>query len=598
MFSAARDGVTVSSQITRDAVTTISKTASQDLKTASDNGNAPIVTKTVDGKESVIPPTSIEEKVQRRAELKARSTLLMALPNEHQLKFNSYKDAKTLMQAIENRFGGNTATKKTQKNLLKQQYKNFAASSTEVIKQTYERLQNLISQLEMHEIKTLSLDDLFNNLKAYESKVKGTSNSTTNSHNVTFLYSISTNSATRAVNTAQGVNTASTQGAADSSTTIENLSDSVIYSFFASQPTTPQLDNEDLQQIHLEDLEEMDLRWNIAMLTIRARRFLKNTGRKLDIGNKERIGFDKSKVECFNCHKRGHFARECRAPKNQDSRNKEPTRRTVPVEETTLNALVSQCDGFGYDWSDQAEEGPTNFALMAYSSTSSSSSTNSEVSNDSNCCSSCLECVKDLKEQNEQLVKDLRTARISVVSYKTGLESVEARLLVFKKNESVYEEDIKLLKCEIYLRDLDITKLKRKLELATKEKDEVQLTVQKFENSSKSLSKLLDSQIMDNLDDFVDVNESVSESIVEKPTIETYEPRTDRKENKAPIIEDWVSDSDEENVPKVETVEMFNKPSFAKINFVRSTKQVKSPRKTSVDKNRQNTPSSKGNKRN
>nr|GFD28254.1 hypothetical protein [Tanacetum cinerariifolium] len=114
-----------------------------------------------------------------------------------------------------------------------------------------------------------------------------------------------TNSTTRAVNTAQGVNTACTQGAADSSTTVENLSDAMIYSFFASQPSIPQLDNEDLQQIHSDDLEEMNLRWNIAMLTMRARRFLKNTGRKLDIANKERTKFDKSKVECFNCHKRG-----------------------------------------------------------------------------------------------------------------------------------------------------------------------------------------------------------------------------------------------------------------------------------------------------
>ncbi|GKC90386.1 hypothetical protein Tco_1151035 [Tanacetum coccineum] len=220
-----------------------------------------------DDKETVIPLTSVEEKAQRRAKLKARSTLLMALPNEHQLKFNSYKDAKTLMQAIKNRFG-------------------------EVIEQTYERIQKLISQLEMHgefipqedinqkflrsmsqewtmhtivwknkpEIGTLSLDDLFNNLEAYKSEVKRTSKSTTNSHNVAFLSSSSTNSTTRAVNTAQGVNTASTQGVADSSTTIKNLSDAMIYSFFSSQPSIPQLDNEDLQQINPDDLEEMDLR--------------------------------------------------------------------------------------------------------------------------------------------------------------------------------------------------------------------------------------------------------------------------------------------------------------------------------------------------
>ncbi|GKD02146.1 hypothetical protein Tco_1177120 [Tanacetum coccineum] len=225
---------------------------------------------------------------------------------------------------------------------------------------------------------------------------------------------------------------------------------------------------------------------------------------------------------------------------------------------------------------------------MAYSSTSSTSSTNSEVFNDSNCCSSCLECIKDLKEQNEQLVKNLRTAKISVVSYKTGFESVEARLLVFKKNESVYEEDIKLLKREIYLRDLDITELKRKLELATKEKDEVQLTVQNFKNSLKSLSKLPDSQIMDKYA-FVDVNEYVSESVVEKPIVETNEPKTARKENRAPIIEDWVSESKEEYEPKFQTA----KTNFIKTEFVKP----KTNRKP-VDKNRQNTPSPRGNKRN
>ncbi|GKB74833.1 hypothetical protein Tco_0936245 [Tanacetum coccineum] len=194
------------------------------------------------------------------AELKARSTSLMALPNEHQLKFNSHKDAKTLMQAIENIFGEDI-----NKKFLRSLSQEWAVHT--------------IVWRNKPEIETLSLYDFFNNLKAYESEVKGTSSPTTNTHNVAFLSSSSTNSATRAVNTAQGVNTASTQGVAGSSTTVENLSDAVIYSFFASQPSIPQLDNEDLQQIHADDLEEMDLRWNIAMLTMRARRFLKNTGR-------------------------------------------------------------------------------------------------------------------------------------------------------------------------------------------------------------------------------------------------------------------------------------------------------------------------------
>ncbi|GKF13295.1 putative ribonuclease H-like domain-containing protein [Tanacetum coccineum] len=110
----------------------------------------------------------------------------------------------------------------------------------------------------------------------------------------------------------------------------------------------PQLDNEGLQQIHHDDLEEMDLRWQMAMLTMRARRFLKNTRRKLTVNGNETIGFDKSKVKCYNCHKRGYFTRECRAPRNQENKNRENTRKVMPLETTTYNALVSY-DGSGYD---------------------------------------------------------------------------------------------------------------------------------------------------------------------------------------------------------------------------------------------------------
>ncbi|GJU94236.1 uncharacterized mitochondrial protein-like protein [Tanacetum coccineum] len=348
-----------------------------------ENGATLPKTQVVEGVTTVMPITSAEDKAQRRLEVKARSTLMMGIPNEHQLKFNSIKDAKLLLEAVEKRFGGNAATKKTQRNLLKQQYENFTAPSSEMLDQTFDRLQKLVSQLELldeklsqedvnqkllrslspewnthavvwrnkAELETMSMDDLYNNLKVYEPEVKGMSSSSSSTQNMAFVSSSNNNtsSSNEAVNAAHGVTTASTQVNTAYSTNIDNLSDAVICSFFASQPNSPQLAHEDLQQIHPDDIEEMDLRWQMAMLTMRARRFLKNTGRKLTVNGNETIGFDKSKVECYNCHKRGHFARECRAPRNQDNKNKESSRRSVPVETSTSTALVS-CDGLGgYD---------------------------------------------------------------------------------------------------------------------------------------------------------------------------------------------------------------------------------------------------------
>ncbi|GKE33522.1 putative ribonuclease H-like domain-containing protein [Tanacetum coccineum] len=374
-----------------------------------ENGNTAPKTTVVEGVEKVIPPTTAEEKAQKRLEVKARSTLMMGIPNEHQLKFNSIKDAKLLMEAVEKRFGGNAATKKTQRNLLKQQYENFTAPSSEMLDQTFDRLQKLVSQLELlgetisqedvnqkllrslssewnthavvwrnkAELETMSMDDLYNNLKVYEPEVKGMSSSSSSTQNMAFVSSSNNNSGSsnevvntaQTVNTAYGVSTASTQVNTANSSNVDNLSDAVIYAFLASQPNSPQLVTKDLQQIHPDDIEDMDLRWQMAMFTMRARRFLKNNRRRLTVNSNENIGFDKSKVECYNCHKKGYFARECRALRNQDYKNKESTKRTAPVETSTSTALVS-CDGLGgYDWSDKAEEGP-NYALMAYSSLS------------------------------------------------------------------------------------------------------------------------------------------------------------------------------------------------------------------------------------
>nr|GEU34366.1 putative ribonuclease H-like domain-containing protein [Tanacetum cinerariifolium] len=192
---------------------------------------------------------------------------------------------------------GNTKTKKVQKTLLKQPYENFNGSSSESLDQIHDRLQKLVSQLEIHEanLEKHSLDDLFNSLKIYEAEVKHSS-----------------------------------------STVSAAASFSAVYAKLpvSSLPNVDSLSN----AINVDDLEEMDLRWQMAMLTMRARRFLQKTGINLGDNGPTFMGFDMSKVECYNCHQKGHFARE-----------------------------------WSYNWSYQAEEEPTNFAFMAFSPSSSSS---------------------------------------------------------------------------------------------------------------------------------------------------------------------------------------------------------------------------------
>nr|GEV26818.1 hypothetical protein [Tanacetum cinerariifolium] len=476
------------------------------------NGDSPPPMRTVDGVEQTYPPTIVEEKLARKNKLKARGTLLMALPNEHQLKFNSYKNSKSLMEAIKKRFGGNKKSKKVQKTLLKQQYKNFNRNSLEGLDQIYDRLQKLISQLKIHG-ETISQEDL--NMKLL--RIKGSSSSSQNSQNVAFV-SFNNSGSTNQV---YGSNSANT----------DSLSDVVIYSFFANQSNSPQLDNEDLQQIDADDLKEIDLKWQMAMLTMRSRRFLKKTGRK----------GSKGKHEQRNCKE------EC------DSRNH------------IANALVAQ-DEFGYDWSDQAEDRPINFSLMAYTSAGSSNS-DTEVST---CSKACLKSYKTLKEHYDNLKKDFKKSQLNVGAYKTGLESVEARLVVYKKNEEIFEEDIKILKLDIHLRDNALTELRKKLEKAEKERDEIKITLEKnFMPSKPDL-------ILANVDEYV-----VSETVTSVPAVATNDAKTSESKPKSvsePIIEDWVSDSEDENETKTKSKQ--RKPSFAKVEFVKPNKQVKTPRES------------------
>ncbi|GJS88491.1 putative ribonuclease H-like domain-containing protein [Tanacetum coccineum] len=297
---------------------------------------------------------------------RVKSILLLAIPDEYLLKFHNVPDAKSFWEAIKSRFGGNDESKKMQRNI--------------------------------------DIDDLYNNLRVYEDKMKRSSSSTSNALNLAFLSSKNTSS-TYELSTASGNFGVSTAGGTNSSSQVSSTTcaDEVMCSFFAQQTTSPQLENEDLQQIDEDDLEELDQRWQVAMLTIRVKKFIQKTGRNLYLKGKQPVGFDKSKVECYNCHRTGHFARECKSGRNQGKRSYgDNGRRNASTNEPSSQALVAQDGLGGYDWSNDFDE-PVNYALMAISSLSSSSSSNNQ-------------------------------------DYELALESLESRILGHENNELAWGE--------------------------------------------------------------------------------------------------------------------------------------------------------------
>ncbi|GJS27051.1 ribonuclease H-like domain-containing protein [Tanacetum coccineum] len=302
----------------------------------------------------------------------------------------------------------------------------------------------LISQLEVHAA-PVSREDI--NQKVYEDEMKRSSSSTSNSQNLAFLSSkntsstikVSTTSINFGVNTAEGTNSScqvsSTPGA-----------DEVVCSFFAQQTTSPPLDNEDLQQIDQDDLEELDIRWQVAMLTVRVQRFIKKTGRNLDFKGKQPVTFDKSQVECYNCHRKGHFAKGCKSGWNQGKRSYgDNGRRNATTNEPSSQALVAQDSLGGYDWSNDFDE-LINYALMSISSSSSSSSSDNEVQN---CSKQCLESFKTLQKNFDSEREKHSIAKLEIQGYGTQLDEMS--------NKSETDSEISMSVFEVRSSDEEIT---------------------------------------------------------------------------------------------------------------------------------------------
>nr|GEU55476.1 hypothetical protein [Tanacetum cinerariifolium] len=391
------------------------------------NGDSPIPTRVIEGVVQPIARTTAEQRLARKNKLKARGTLLMSLLDKHQLKFNIHKDAKTLMEAIEKRFGGNKETKKVQKTLLKQQYENFTGSSSESLDLIHDRLQKLIRR----------------NLRA-------------------------------------------------------------------NGPTS--------------------------------------------------MGFDMLKVECYNCHKKGYFARECRSPK--DTRRNvaaEPQRRNVPVETSTSNALVLQCDGVGsYDWSFQAEQEPTNYALTTFTSSSSSSFENELRDN-------ALVVLRQNFKKGEQERDDLK---LKLEKFQISSKNLSQLLASHTNDKTGLAYNTQVFTSSMF--DYD--------EMFSSETDESFPASPIYDRSYSgegyhAVFPPYTGTFMPPKHDFVfhdapNVNETVHTAFIVE--LSPTKPDKDLSHRpSAPIIEDWVSDSEDDSEAEL----LQNAPSF-----VQPTEQVKIPR--------------------
>ncbi|GJT70722.1 putative ribonuclease H-like domain-containing protein [Tanacetum coccineum] len=337
-------------------------------------GNGPVsVSKDKNGVIKVLPPKTTEEILARERERKSRTTLLMALPEDHLAKFHKMTDAKEMWEAIKSRFGVSTedANQKVLRSLPS------AWSQVSLIMRTKPR------------VDSLSFDDLYKNLRVFESDVKGSTAS--------------------------------------------------------SSSTCPQLDHEDLDQLDEFDLEEMDLNWQVAMIFMRMKKFYKKTG---------------------------HFARECRSKRNQDSKrrdawntgnkDKDNGRRSGKQEES--KALVT-LDGDGLD---------------------------TEVTS---CSKECKESYAKLKKLYDEQREQLGDANIEYQAYTQALKKVEAQLVVHQQNQLWYEEKIRFMKIDLDDKTDVLTYHKKLLAEAEKEKEELKAKVEKWHNSSKSLNILLNSQM-------------------------------------------------------------------------------------------------------
>ncbi|GJR80141.1 putative ribonuclease H-like domain-containing protein [Tanacetum coccineum] len=525
-----------------------------------------------DGRVIILPPTTADEHIAVQRESKARTTLLQSIPDDHVADFHYMDDARDIWNAVKARFGGNAESKKMRKSMLKQEFSEFRISEAEGLHKGYDRMQKILSQLNQLKAKPededinlkflralpsswsqvaltlktkgglelLSFDDLYYKLKTLEVDIKGYSTfSSSQSAGPSHSAFVSTTSASKKMSYADSPSySSSTYTAPSNSKTGShrsgNVIEDVLQSFVADTEPEQQLAYEDFEQIEKMDLEEMDLKWQMAMLSVRVHKFEQKAGRKIDFDKKESARFNKKKVRCYKCLQRGHFARECRAKGGNDKQRYSSFKiQEIGKKEEDSKALITvdtlvdwtehdgQSDGViapkefgmiaGCDTEDAIEEGAAKIYNLITGADTKEVSTAGDAgefalmgvtSEVHNCPFGCDNKYNELQKQYNELNEQNSEYFIQVQAYKNSLKTLEKQKRVLQKNQLTLEDKIRMLFIELenttnllkYSERINAIVETAKKDLQTK-LDNHLVQTKKWRTSSKNLFRLVDSSM-------------------------------------------------------------------------------------------------------